>query len=129
MSKPFKRNDYALIIKPGRERSLQKRHPWVFSGAALNQPRVPAGALVEISTPAGDFLGRGYFNPRSQIVARVLTWQEDEGVDEAFWIRRIHQAKIIRPFTDDTDSYRLVFAEADGVPGLIVDQYAGHIVI
>ena len=83
----------ALVLKPGRERSLLRRHPWVFSGAVL---RVDgdhvAGDTVDVLASNGDFLARGAYSPQSQIRARVWTFDPQELVDSEFFRRRIHTA-------------------------------------
>jgi 23S rRNA (cytosine1962-C5)-methyltransferase len=122
-----------LILKPGKEKSLLNHHPWVFSGAiAHRQGVLSPGALVDILSHDGHFLGRGYYNPRSQITVRVLTWQSGEEIDTEFWRHRL-QAALARRATlaqnPQTNAYRLIFAESDGLPGLIVDRYGDWLVL
>ena len=122
----------ALILRPGREKSLLRRHPWVFSGAIqrLDEDLQP-GATVDILSSRGDFLARGSYSPHSQIRARVWSFG-DEPVDEAFFRRRIRTALDLRRTWNlerDTDAMRLVYAESDGLPGLVVDRYAGTLVM
>jgi 23S rRNA (cytosine1962-C5)-methyltransferase len=121
-----------LILKPGREKSLLRHHPWVFSGAIdrLNGSPVP-GDTVDVLSARGEFLARAAFSPASQIRARVWTFA-DEPVDNAFLKRRILAAIQSRgsiPLSDDTDAYRLIHAESDGLPGLIVDRYTDTLVV
>ena len=116
-----------IQLKQGRERSVLQRHPWIFSGAIANVQGSPEpGGIVDVRSAAGEFLARGYYNPRSQISVRLLSWREDEAIDTGFWRQRL-RASIERRETlavaSDTDAYRLVFAESDGLPGLIVDRY------
>ena len=122
-----------LILKKGREKSLLNRHPWVFSGAvAHKQGAVRRGEVVEVMDAAGNFLGRGYYNDRSQIVVRILTFQEEEEIDEAFFARRLEAALRLRRTllnNEGTTAYRLVFAESDRLPGLVVDRYADFLVV
>ncbi len=121
----------ALTLKPGRERSLLRRHPWVFSGAIQRVDEgLEPGETVDILSAEGEFLGRGFYSPRSQIRARVWTF-EDVPVDEQFFRGRIRAALEMRRAWNvaaDTDAVRLVYAESDGLPGLIVDEYA-HVLV
>ncbi len=122
----------SLILKPGREKSLLRRHPWIFSGAVQRVDEgLEPGATVDILSSRGEFLARGFYSPHSQIRARVWTFK-DEPVDEAFFRRRIRAALALRRtwnLGDVTDAVRLVYAESDGIPGLIVDQYADALVM
>lgn len=115
-----------MRLKPGRERSLLRRHPWIFSGAVAHVDKdvVPGGTLDILS--ANDlFLARGFYSPHSQIRARVWTFDE-EPVDAGFFRRCIRSAFCARDalhLTQDTNALRLIHAESDGLPGLIVDRY------
>jgi 23S rRNA (cytosine1962-C5)-methyltransferase len=123
----------ALYLHPGKEKPVRQRHPWVFSGAIARLEGQPGpGDLVEVCDAHGTWLARGYYNPRSQIAVRLLTWDQAEAVDEGFWRRRLIQAAAARKaLAEDphTDAYRLVYAESDGVPGLIVDRYGDWLVV
>ena len=116
-----------VIIKPKREKSLQRRHPWVFSGAlAKKKGRPAAGDTVEIVNARGRWLGRGAYSPTSQIAVRLWTFSEDESVDRPFFQRRLERAVRNRHELKkqrQLNAYRMVNAESDGLPGLIVDQY------
>ncbi len=114
-----------LILKPGKERSLLRRHPWIFANAIDRVEGKPAsGATVIVRAHNGQFLARAAFSPVSQIRARVWSFDESEPVDHAFFKRRIAAAVAYRrAWVHDTDAVRLVMGEADGLPGLIVDQY------
>jgi 23S rRNA (cytosine1962-C5)-methyltransferase len=122
----------ALTLKPGREKSLLRHHPWVFSGAILRVDEgLEPGATVDILSSRGEFLARGFYSPHSQIRARAWTFQ-DEPVDEQFFRGRIRTALAMRQawnIAADTDALRLVHAESDGLPGLIVDQYGRVLVL
>ena len=120
-----------LILKPGREKSLLHRHPWIFSGAiARIDGDASSGATVEIRADDGRFLARGAASPVSQIRARVWTFDPAEAIDEAFFERQIRKAIARRPaFTRVEQASRLVHGESDGVPGVIVDRYAGVVVV
>ncbi len=122
----------SLILKPGRDKSLQRRHPWVFSGAVARIKGEPqAGDTVDVRSAEGGFLGRAAYSPTSNIVARVWTWREGEAVDEAFFRRRLEAALAARRGLtgEDTDSLRLVYSESDGLPGFIVDRYDDTLVM
>jgi 23S rRNA (cytosine1962-C5)-methyltransferase len=119
-----------LILKTNRERSILRRHPWVFSGAVARVEAAPQpGATVTIRSSEGQFLAKAAYSPKSQIVARVWTWDEAEEIDATFFERTLAQAIRFRdPLRATTNAIRLVNAESDGLPGLIVDQYADVIV-
>jgi len=122
----------SLVLKPGREKSLLRKHPWVFSGAVDRIEGDPgAGATVDLISSGGDFLARASYSPVSQIRARVWTFEE-ERVDGQFFERRIRSALQLRETLDlasCTDAYRLLYAESDGIPGLIVDRYGDVLVM
>lgn len=122
-----------ILLKPGREKPLRQRHPWLFSGALQ---RIPAeledGSIVDIADSTGRRLARGYLNRASQIQVRILSWQPDEPIDDAFWARRLTAAVERRAALlarSDTDACRLVYAENDYLPGLIVDRYGEVLVL
>ena len=123
----------AIRLKPGREKAVRNRHPWIFSGAIASVQGSPAPAeIVEVLDSTGQFLARGYYNPRSQITVRLLTWEAEEMIDRAFWQRRLQASLARRPNTaasTENNAYRLVFAESDGIPGLIVDRYGDWLVL
>ncbi|MGA2551015.1 MAG: class I SAM-dependent methyltransferase [Burkholderiaceae bacterium] len=120
-----------LILKPGKEKSLLRRHPWIFSGAvAAFEGECVVGDTVEVASHDGQFLAQAAFSPRSQIRARVWTFEHEESVDEAFFHRRVHRALAARAdLLRQHLPTRLVHAEADGLPGLIVDRYADLLVV
>ncbi|KAA3647892.1 MAG: class I SAM-dependent rRNA methyltransferase [Chloroflexi bacterium] len=124
--------ELTLTLKTGREKSLMRRHPWVFSGAIQSLGgELQSGETVRIISSTGEFLGKAAFSPNSQIRARVWTWQE-ETVDEAFFRRRIETALDTRkehPGLINTNAMRLIHAESDGLPGLVVDQYGDVLVM
>jgi 23S rRNA (cytosine1962-C5)-methyltransferase len=169
-----------LILKQGRDRPVHNRHPWVFSGA-IERVRGAAqpGDLVTVADHRGTTLATAYYNPQSQIPARILSWNPAEAIDDAFWRDRLARAVRGRallglgrelgsrgaeergstedtndrqltteplntdPLTTDlltadllttdhrplTTAYRLVNAEADGLPGLVVDRYGDYLVM
>jgi 23S rRNA (cytosine1962-C5)-methyltransferase len=122
----------SLTLKPGREKSLLRRHPWVFSGAVQRVDEgIGSGETVDILSSRGEFLARGFYSPHSQIRARVWSF-EDEPIDESFFRKRIRSACDMRRTWNlqaETDALRLVYAESDGLPGLIVDQYGQVLVM
>ncbi|HIE37755.1 MAG TPA: class I SAM-dependent rRNA methyltransferase [Anaerolineales bacterium] len=122
-----------VILKSGRERSVLRRHPWIFSGAVARVEGQPAnGEVVEVRDAGGGWLARGYINRHSQITVRILTWDPDEGIDRAFWRRRLEQAVASRATLSrdpGTTAYRLVHAESDGLPGLVADRYGECVVV
>lgn len=116
-----------VIIKPKRDISLLRKHPWVFSGALAKTKGSPsAGDTVEVVNARGGWLGRGAYSPKSQIPVRMWTWDEKEAVDEVFFRRRLERAVNSRREMKKRmglNACRLVNAESDGLPGLIIDQY------
>ena len=122
---------HKLILKPGREKSLKRRHPWIFSGAVAKVQGEPGpGETVAIGSATGEFLAVAAYSAKSQIVARVWDWQE-RAIDGAFFIERIQRAvKQRRTLLDaDTDAVRLVYGESDGLPGVIADRYGDTVVL
>ncbi len=121
-----------LVLKRGREKSLFRRHPWIFSGAVHHTTGNPAsGATVDLLSFDGDFLARAAYSPTSQIRARVWTF-EDEAIDAAFFRRRIRAAIRSRApwrLSSVTDAFRLIHAESDDLPGLVVDRYGDTLVL
>ena len=122
----------SVILKTGRERSLLRFHPWVFSGAIHSVSGSPAsGDTVEVLSSDKRFLGRGAFSPQSQITVRMWNFNADEPIDERFFADRLQHAIDSRKdfFADpETTAFRLVNAESDGLPGLIVDKYGDFLV-
>ena len=117
----------SVILKRGKEESLKRFHPWIFSGAIQRIDGKPEeGDIVTVYTNSGEFIARGHVQVGS-IAVRVLTF-EDEPIDKAFWHRRIATAYDLRRSTGvasrpDNDTYRLVHGEGDCLPGLIIDVY------
>jgi 23S rRNA (cytosine1962-C5)-methyltransferase len=114
-----------LRLKQGRDYTLNQGHPWVFSGAFLDLPReLPAGSVVDVTSHDGHWLARGHLNAANSLAFRALTHDRDELIDEGFYTRRIQRAQTLRALLPaDVTAYRLIHAEADGLPGLIVDRY------
>ncbi|MDW8226644.1 MAG: class I SAM-dependent methyltransferase [Anaerolineales bacterium] len=122
-----------LFLKPGREKSLLRRHPWIFSGAVARVEGAPApGATVDVCSAEGKFLARAAYSPHSQIQGRVWTFEPEQTVDADFLRRRVRaslRARHLLGLEDTTNAVRLVHAESDGLPGLIVDKYADVLVV
>ncbi len=122
-----------VVLKKGREKSVLNRHPWIFSGAIDRAEGNPDdGDVVDVWDSRARFVARGIINQRSQIAIRILTWDQDELIGEGFWRARIERAISVREsLAADplTDAYRLIYAEADGLPGLIVDRYGPWLVV
>ena len=121
-----------VTLKPGREKSLRRRHPWVFSGAIeAVEPEPRAGETVEVRSADGAPLALAAWSPISQIRARAWSFDRGVGIDAAFLRQRIAGAIALRealPAARHTNALRLVHAESDGLPGLIVDRYADVLV-
>ncbi|NWF70641.1 MAG: class I SAM-dependent rRNA methyltransferase [Chloroflexi bacterium] len=126
-----------VFIKSGRAKPILQQHPWIFSGAIERVEGSPApGEIVTVKDSGSNFLARGYWNPRSQIQVRLLTWA-DEAIDEAWWRRMLRRAFDARPIRTASymrgdagkPAFRLVNAENDFLPGLIVDVYDRWLVL
>jgi 23S rRNA (cytosine1962-C5)-methyltransferase len=113
-----------IRLRDGKERSLLRRHPWVFAGS-VDKGGGDSGETVRVEASDGTFLAWGAYSGRSQIRVRAWSFDEAERIDEAFFARRIERALALRSrLPIDSDGVRLVHGEADGLPGLIVDRYA-----
>jgi 23S rRNA (cytosine1962-C5)-methyltransferase len=120
----------SLILKKGREKSLLRRHPWIFSGAVEKGGGKP-GETVEVLGAGKKLLARAAYSPKSQIRARVWTFDPAEEVDVAFFRNRIQKALALRealPAARHANALRLIHGESDGLPGLVVDRYADVLV-
>jgi 23S rRNA (cytosine1962-C5)-methyltransferase len=119
-----------LILKPGREKSLKRKHPWIFSGAVAEVTGEPdAGETIEIQSANGEFLAVAAYSPKSQIVARVWDWQKRK-INASFFRERIEQAVALRAhLLLASEAMRLVHAESDGLPGIVADRYSGVVVL
>ncbi|HTG96491.1 MAG TPA: class I SAM-dependent methyltransferase [Burkholderiales bacterium] len=120
----------SLVLKKGRERSLRRRHPWIFSGA-VEKASGKAGETLEVRDAAGKFVARAAYSPKSQIRARVWSFDAAEQIDAAFFRNRVQKALALReglPAARHTNALRLINGESDGLPGLVVDRYADVLV-
>jgi 23S rRNA (cytosine1962-C5)-methyltransferase len=114
----------SIRLREGKERSLLRRHPWVFEGS-IAKGKADAGETVRVEAHDGRFLAWGAYSPSSSIRVRAWSFDEAERIDAAFFERRISAAVALRArLPIDSDGVRLVHGEADGLPGLIVDRYA-----
>ena len=119
-SRPMK----VIQLREGKERSLLRRHPWVFQGSIAGG-KADAGETVRVQSHDGKFLAWAAYSPTSMIRVRAWSFDEAERIDAAFFERRIERAVALRArLPVDSDGRRLVHGEADGLPGLIVDRYA-----
>ena len=123
-----------IILKKGRERSLERRHVWIYSGAIAEIPVSPlSGETVEVFSHDGKFLARGaYSTAQSSIAVKIWTFEKEEEIDEAFFRRRLENAFLLRKrvFGETLpNAFRLVNAESDLLPGLIADLYGKYAVV
>ena len=118
----------AIRLREGKERSLLRRHPWVFEGS-IAKGRADAGETVRVEAHDGRFLAWGAYSPQSAIRVRAWSFDEAEHIDAAFFGRRVQRAVDLRErLAVDSDAVRLVHGEADGLPGLVVDRYGDTLV-
>jgi 23S rRNA (cytosine1962-C5)-methyltransferase len=129
-------SEASVTLHEGRQKAVLRRHPWVFSGALDRIEGGPAdGDILTVRDASGKFLARGYWNSQSSIRIRLLSWDESETIDDAFWRGRLERAiqarrvenRVYRGGTPN--AYRLVNAENDGLPGLVVDRYGDWLVM
>lgn len=121
-----------LILLSGQGKRFRRGHPWVFSNEiamTAETKALPPGSLVTVTDAGSEKLGTAYFNPRSLIAARLLDRDPARAIDGAWMIERLERALKLREKLFDAPYYRLVHAEADGLPGLIVDRYGDVLAI
>lgn len=112
-----------IILKKGEERRITGGHPWVYSNEVLSMTEnISLGECVDVESVSKHYLGRAFANPASKIVARIYS-PSKEGADTGFFKRRIREAALRRAMLGSETSCRLVFGEADFIPGLIIDRY------
>jgi 23S rRNA (cytosine1962-C5)-methyltransferase len=112
-----------IKLRAGKERSLQRRHPWVFQGS-IDKGKADFGETVRVEAHDGAFLAWGAYSPESQIRVRAWSFEAGERIDAAFFERRLAAALALRTrLAVPSDGVRLVHGEADGLPGLVVDRY------
>ncbi|AMF94573.1 methyltransferase domain-containing protein [Vibrio fluvialis] len=121
----------AIYLVKGREKSLRRKHPWVFSrGISKIEGEPGLGDTVDVYTHEGQWLAKAAYSPHSQIRARVWSF-EKEAIDTAFFVKRIQQAQLLRDDLIERDGltgYRLIAAESDGLPGITIDKYQDFLV-
>ncbi|UTV28860.1 class I SAM-dependent methyltransferase [Photobacterium atrarenae] len=122
----------SIYLVKGREKSLRRRHPWVFSrGIQRFEGKPSLGETVEIYDHKGEWLARGAYSPQSQIRVRVWTFDQNEHIDVDFFINRLNAAQGLRDILaarDGLTGYRLIAAESDGLPGITIDRYQNFLV-
>ncbi|MCK4414075.1 MAG: class I SAM-dependent rRNA methyltransferase [Candidatus Eisenbacteria sp.] len=123
--------EFRVWLKAGRERSVERRHPWVYSGAIERlegRPGSRAGGLGEIVSASGEWLATAIVDPQASLVGRILRF-EPGPVDAAWFSETLARAVALRGeiIPPGTDAYRLIHAEGDGLPGLIVDRYGAYL--
>ncbi len=122
-----------VVVKPEREDAVKRRHPWLFSGSVAKiEGKVQPGDIVDVVSQDGTWLARGFVNPQSEVPVRIATWNPDERLDEEWLWNRLQQAWQRRKqlgIPDQTDAFRLVYAESDFLPGVIADCYADFVVV
>ncbi len=121
----------SVQLRKGKEKAVKQHHPWVFSGA-IEQPKaeIEDGEIIRLVDYRGDFLAYGFYNSSSRVAVRLLEWNEKIGIDEAWWRNKVGSALAAREKllnSHHTNTFRLIFAEADYLPGLIVDKYADYL--
>ncbi len=124
----------SVRLKPRKTRPFYARHPWVLRTAVAKVSRsVQSGDVVDLLNDRGEFVARGIYHATSRIAVRLYTWDPSESLDDAFWLRRLQTAISLRRslgYLDDPQgACRLVFSEADGLSGLIVDRYGPYLVV
>lgn len=120
---------FKLILKPGKDKPILNRHPWIFSGAVKHLPQCENGSLVQVFDDQNHLLGSAYYNRKSSIVARMVAWGSQDPVTSIK--TSIQNAKALRKslISANTNTYRLINAEGDFLPGLIVDRYDTSLVL
>jgi 23S rRNA (cytosine1962-C5)-methyltransferase len=116
-----------VILKKGKEKAAMLHHPWIFSGAIDKIKGKPLnGEIVKVCSASAEFLAYGYYNDQSRVALRLMEWDESKTIDKEWYQEKLRDAIASRKhlLNADTNTCRLVFSEADFLPGLIVDQYA-----
>ncbi len=123
----------SLFVRPGRQYSVLSRHPWVHERSlVLQQPEPELGTVVDLVQQDGRWLARGLYNPDGRLKVRLYTWNPAEPLSDEFFLRRLDAAIDRRGplgLSGDQQALRLVFSEADGLSGLIIDRYGPYVVI
>ncbi len=133
-SRPSASPTGTVRLKPRKARPFYGRHPWVLRSAVAEvSPKICSGDTVDLVNDAGQFVARGIYNADSRIAVRLYSWQAERLLDESFWRNRLESAIALRRtlgYMEGSDSAcRIVFSEADGLSGLIVDRYGPYLVV
>lgn len=120
-----------VLLNQHRKKRLETGHPWIFKSEVMEiQGDAEPGEIVEVANHKGHFLAKGYINPASQMIVRILSYDPKETIDYDFFLRKIRQASEFRTrFVDNPRACRVVYGEADFLPGLIVDRYEDILVV
>lgn len=119
-----------VYLKKKISRRVESGHPWVFANeAGVMEGEVTGGEVVEVFSHDGKWLGRGYINPKSQILVRLLTREKSETIDDRFFLSRLQRAWEYRQRIGYMENCRLVFGEADDLPALIIDKFNDYFVV
>ena len=131
---PSSESSPTIIVKPRRALPFFGRHPWLFAGAVREVTGNPQpGGEVVVRSSNGEFIARGLFNPHSNIRVRLYSWEEDQPLNDAVWVKRIQTAidsriSLFGEFSPDT-ACRLINSEGDGLSGLVVDRYGEWLLV
>ncbi len=121
-----------VILNKGKDKAVRQLHPWIFSGAIKTKTGdIEDGELVEVLNIEGEKIAVGVYNNRSRVAVRLLAWGDELAIDEQWWRNRVRAAieNRLHLLNDNNNAVRLIFAEADFLPGLIADKYADYISI
>src|ERR1700733_13056348 len=114
-----------VILKKGKKKAVLQRHPWLFSGAIEKVKGKPAnGEIVRLLDDKGSFMAYGFYNSQSRVALRLLEWDENVAIDDDWFRRKVAIAVAGRSniLNENNNTCRLIFSEADYLPGLIVDK-------
>ena len=122
---------HVVRLKKGKEKAVKQLHPWVFSGAVESVKGKPEnGEIITVTDNQGEFLAYGFYNDQSRVAVRLLEWDQQAEINEDWWrmrIRKAIQAREELMMNENTNTYRLIFSEADFLPGLIVDRFSDYL--
>jgi 23S rRNA (cytosine1962-C5)-methyltransferase len=119
-----------IIVANQKSQRIENGHPWVYDNEVMQtEGKYEAGDIVEVYTNKRKFIGKGYINPKSHILVRLLTRNPKETIDKAFFRKRLTEALEFRKLHHYQDTFRWVFGEADFLPGLVIDKFADVVVI
>lgn len=117
----------SIILKSGRDRSIRNRHPWVYSGGVKDRPHAKSGEIVAIRDNKGQLLGHGHYAPDASLICRMFDFgNQDRTFEDDYWREKLSNAYTYRKrilSLEENTAYRLVHAEGDGMPGVVLDIY------